>query len=117
VAGAGLGEKAPEKLPAGACGSGTGGRWRRPTPSASEASLADEGGVSYGRIGWRTWLRLRDYHSKAHGLGGLVEERKVGYANRSFVHRIFVTADGRRFYREHWEEYRKRYPDVEAPPL
>jgi hypothetical protein len=84
--------------------------------AAGERGLDDEGGVSYGRIGWRTWLTwLRDYRGKAHGLGGLVEEREVGYANRSFVHRLFITADGKRFYREDWEEYRKRYPEVEAP--
>lgn len=114
VARTGLGEKAPEKLPVGGLREW---HWRALAKAyaAGERGLDDEGGASYGRVGWRTWLRLRDYRSKAHGLGGLVEERKVGYAGRSFDHRLFVTADGRRFYRERWEEYRQRYPEVEAP--
>ncbi len=114
VARTGLGEKAPEKLPAGGLREW---HWRALAKAyaAGERGLEDGGGGAYARIGWRTWLRLVDYRSTAQGLGGLVEERRVRYAERSFVHRLFVTTDGRRFYREDWEEYRERYPDVEAP--
>ena len=111
---AGLGEKAPQKLPAGGLREW---HWRALAKAygAGEEGLDHEGGVDYGRIGWRTWLRLRDYQSKAHGLGGLVEEKLVGFSGPSSVHRLFITVDGRRLYRERWEEYRERYPDVEAP--
>ncbi len=83
-------------------------------PTGDEGLESDYG--RYGRIGWRTWLRFRDYQNKAAGFGGLVEERKVGYANASFIHRLFATTDGRRFYEERWEEYPMRYPETEALP-
>lgn len=30
-------------------------------------------------------------------------------------YRLFLAPDGRRLYRERWEEYRKRHPGVEVP--
>ncbi len=60
VARAGLGDKAPEKLPVGGLREW---HWRALAKAyaAGERGLDDEGGASYGRVGWRTWLRLRDY--------------------------------------------------------
>jgi len=82
--------------------------------AAGSEGLEGDGGYAggYGHIGWRTWLRLRDYSNRARGYGGLVEERRAAPA---MGHRIFLTEDGLRFYRERWEEYRARYPSVEAP--
>jgi hypothetical protein len=70
----------------------------------------------YGRIGWNTWLRLRDYK-----WGALVEERQSGwYSNPTTgtsrpVHRLHITAAGRALYEREWTRYRELYPDVEAP--
>jgi hypothetical protein len=83
--------------------------------AAGEEGLEEDGGY-YGRAGWRTWLRLRDYKNDRDGFGGLVETRRVKFnATGSSDYRLFLTPDGVRFYRERWEEYRKRYPGVEAP--
>ncbi len=125
VARAGLAEPPPEgtlpnesRLPPG-----TLRRWHwralaQAYAAGGEGLTSDIAG-DYGRIGWRTWLRLRDYQNKAGGFGGLVEERVAGMRPGPFnpgqEHRLFVTADGRRFYEERREEYRQRYPEVDAP--
>lgn len=117
VARAGLGEKTPKKLPPGTLKEW---HWRALARAyaAGKDGLPDDGGDSYGRIGWRTWLRLRDYRNKRDGYRDLVEEKhvapyKVGMFSES-SHRLFVTPDGERFYRERWAEYQKRYPKVDA---
>lgn len=83
--------------------------------AAGEEGLEEEGGGYYGRTGWRTWLRLRDYKNDRDGFGGLVKERRVEYSvTGAGVYRLFLTPDGRRFYRERRGEYGKRYPGVGA---
>ncbi|MEW6638348.1 MAG: hypothetical protein AB1425_16210 [Actinomycetota bacterium] len=118
VARATLGEEAPKKPPPG-----TLEEWHRRALARAYAAgkdgLPDDGGGYYGKVGRRTWLGLRDYRSKRDGYRGLVEGRhvapcKAGTFSES-SHRLFVTPDGERFYRERWAEYRKRYPKVDAP--
>lgn len=99
--------------------------WRalaRAYAAGDEGVGSDSGyGSGYGGIGWKTWLRLRDYSNKPSGYRGLVEERPAaryrtgGQFSDWSSHRMFATEDGRRFYQERWEEYRGRYPEVEAP--
>ncbi|HEY4033608.1 MAG TPA: hypothetical protein VGL94_06540 [Ktedonobacteraceae bacterium] len=70
----------------------------------------------YGRIGWNTWLRLRDYKT-----GALVEEYStVGEYSRASgmtldIHCIKLTSFGEQHYKENWARYRELYPEVEAP--
>lgn len=79
---------------------------------------------SYGGIGWKTWLRLRDYKS-----GSLVEEyarcifekyQRYDWGEWKEVegwnhHRyIRLTPYGRNFYHNNWARYKQLYPEVEA---
>jgi hypothetical protein len=79
---------------------------------AAGAEGVEISGAGYGRIGWRTWLRLIGYSNKATGYGGLVEEQR---AAPTMEHRVFLTDDGLRFYRELWAAHGVRYPDAETP--
>jgi len=109
---AGLAHAAPEKLPAGTLREW---HWRALTRAYAEGEdgLAENlYGRGYGGIGQRTWDRLLRYEGGR--FGALTVERTVGGWG-SLGERLFVTPDGIGFYRERWEEYRKRYPDVEAP--
>lgn len=70
---------------------------------AGEQGVPEEG-LGYGRIGWTTWLRLRDYkiHSKEYPLiwehnGVSITEWGIGYYERTFA------------------RYSVWYPDVPAP--
>jgi hypothetical protein len=85
--------------------------WKaRPTGLKSEYS------ENYGRIGWNTWLRLRDFKA-----GPLIEEyatsgkylAHVGYTPQ--IHWMRLTPFGEQFYRDNWQQYRGLYPDVDAP--
>ena len=79
----------------------------------------------YARIGWNTWLRLRDY--KVHGENKpLAEEKRISitwHKNEaiglitSFSQeiRMTITEFGKEYYKENWARYRKLYPDVDAP--
>jgi hypothetical protein len=70
----------------------------------------------YGRIGWNTWLRLRDYKS-----GALVEEYHTPgpYSKASSttldIHWIRLSPLGEQYYHENRARYREMYPDIEAP--
>ncbi len=70
----------------------------------------------YGSIGWKTWLRLRDYRD-----GPLIEEYQTpGRYNASTGTRydtywLRLTPFGEQFYRENWQRYRELYPEVDAP--
>lgn len=70
----------------------------------------------YGRIGWNTWLRLRDYKN-----GALVEEYTTVGEYRSAsggtldIHWIRLTSLGEQYYKENWARYWEMYPEVEAP--
>lgn len=119
---AGIEEPPPEgclpgetKLPAGTLREW---HWRALAKAyaAGEEGLEGDGGGYYGRTGWRTWLRLRDYKNDRDGFGGLVQTRRVKFNAAGYDdYRLFLTPDGGRFYRERWDEYRRRYPDVDAP--
>ncbi len=79
----------------------------------------------YAKIGWNTWLRLRDY--KVHGESKpLAEEKRVSITfhknealgfSTSYTQdiRMTITEFGKEYYRENWARYRELYPDVEAP--
>ena len=60
----------------------------------------------YGRIGWNTWHRLRDFK-----WGALVEERSM-YGLHSY--RLHITDTGRWQYEREWARYHALYPDTEA---
>jgi hypothetical protein len=66
----------------------------------------------YGRIGWNTWLRLRDYK-----WGALVEERDArGHAGPGIgPYTPHITTAGRALYEREWARYHELYPDVDAP--
>ena len=80
--------------------------------AAGDEGLEGEYGV-YGRIGERTWERLRDYK-----WGALVEERPSKYVRNEAtasgwtVYRMWITAAGRALYEREWARYRELYPDV-----
>lgn len=87
----------------------------------------------YGRISWKTWLRLRDYRYDRQeqpliaevqtwvqvrrqvftgkGPPNTYEERTV----TEWEYRLHLTPFGRTFYQQHWQHYRHLYPEVEAP--
>ena len=108
------GQKAYEAPPAGTLREW---HWRALAKAyaAGDEGLEGEYG-DYGRIGWNTWLRLRDYKR-----GGLVEEVPgISYCNppagpSRTVYRLRITSAGRALYEREWARYQELYPDVEAP--
>jgi hypothetical protein len=74
--------------------------------AAGDEGLEGEYG-DYARIGWNTWLRLRDYK-----WGALVEEQHQGWIGSPG--RLHITAAGRALYEREWARYRELYPGVEA---
>lgn len=100
---------------------------------AGNEGLAESESLSggYGRIGWNTWLRLRDY--KRHGKETpLVEEICGSYEyDEDGTHRwitspyrfagldemthICITEEGKQYYRNNWQRYHEMYPDIDAP--
>jgi hypothetical protein len=97
----------------------------------TEAWKAGDEGITpdikgyYARIGWNTWLRLRDY--KVHGESRpLAEEKSVSInwhknedigliTSYSQDIRMMITDFGKQYYCENWARYREMYPDVDAP--
>ncbi len=70
---------------------------------AEEHGVRQEG-LGYGRIGWNTWLRLRDY--QIHGVEyPLIKERKG----------VSITAWGMGYYERTFARYHELYPDVATP--
>lgn len=63
-----------------------------------------EEGLGYGRIGWNTWLRLRDY--KIHGIEYPLIREQSG---------VSITAWGIGYYERTFVRYHELYPDVAAP--
>jgi hypothetical protein len=112
-----IGYQAPKKLPTGTLREW---HWRAMAMAwkgRPEGVMADGGWTGdYGKIGWNTWLRLRDYKA-----GALVEEyRTFGeYSQASArtldIHWIKLTWFGEQYYRQNWARYRQMYPEVEAP--
>lgn len=87
--------------------------WRALTRAyaAGEEGLPSDYGGDYDGIGWRTWRRLVNYRD-----GALVREREVGPPwGPGPGYLLFMTDAGHRFYEERWEEYRQRYPRINAP--
>jgi hypothetical protein len=84
--------------------------------AAGDEGLDKEPYGDYGRIGWSTWLRLRDYK-----WGALVEERASGTDRNDAtgtvhtIYRIGITTAGRALYEREWARYRELYPDVHTP--
>jgi hypothetical protein len=77
--------------------------------AAGDEGLDGEYG-DHGRIGWNTWLRLRDYK-----WGAFAKERETGeYHDFHAFRRMNITAAGRRVYAEQWSRYYEMHPDVEA---
>jgi hypothetical protein len=67
--------------------------------------------MARGRIGWPTWLRLRDCKWAA-----LIDERPNPAPLRDGDrYRLHITAADRALYEHEWARYRELYPDVEAP--
>jgi hypothetical protein len=63
-----------------------------------------EEGLGYGRIGWNTWVRLRDYKIKGSEYP-LIEERNS----------VSITHIGIAYYERSFARYHGLYPDVLAP--
>jgi hypothetical protein len=88
--------------------------------AARHTSGIKQDGSSYGRIGWNTWLRLRDY--KVQGtVRPLVREQSETRRNESSRssqtgYSLQITAFGIAFYEREWSRYHTLYPHVEAPP-
>lgn len=89
---------------------------------AGDDGLKSESGY-YARIGWNTWLRLRDYKVKGEERP-LADEERVsvnwtshagGFMTYNQEIRMKITDFGKHYYRENWQRYRELYPDVEAP--
>ena len=70
---------------------------------AREQGVQQEG-IGYGRIGWNTWVRLRDYTIKGHEYP-LIEERKG----------VSITSFGIAFYERCYSRYTNLYPTIAAP--
>lgn len=74
----------------------------------------------YGRIGWRTWLRLRDYKRQGKECPLVEEYTTPSHYNTATGTRydnywIRLTAAGEEFYRVSWAHYRELYPTIAAP--
>lgn len=92
--------------------------------AGDEGIIPDSDGY-YARIGWNTWLRLRDY--KVHGENKpLADEKGISITwhksetigiitSYSQEVRMVITEFGKEYYKEQWARYRELYPNVEAP--
>jgi len=110
VARAGLGEKPPVRSPPGSVREW---HWRALVKAyrAGDKGLRSEYGDDYASISYLTWRRLLEHRD-----GPLVREREVRIAaGPSENHILSVTETGRAFYEARWEEYRYRYPAIDAP--
>lgn len=114
VARAGLGESAPKKLPVGTLHDYYWKALVKAYDALGEGLEANEEEPGlYGGIGWKVWLRLRDYK-----LGTLVQEVKIKYrGDGNWEHRLFITEFGKRFVQENWQKYRDLTNEVEAEAI
>lgn len=113
-----LGESAPKRLPKGTLQEWHWNALARLYEAGGELDSAQHVSGCYGGIGWKTWLRLRDYHDTGVGL---VKEhsrfvRVEWNPEPARVYTIRLTEAGREFYKQNWQKYRELYPDVSAPP-
>ena len=87
--------------------------------AARQTGGIKQDGSYYGRIGWNTWLRLRDY--KVQGtVRPLVKEHSETRQNESSrssqtTYFLQITTFGIAFYEREWPRYHALYPNVEAP--
>jgi hypothetical protein len=112
-----LGESAPKKLPKGTLREWHWNALARLVEAGGELSSERHTSGCYGGIGWKTWLRLRDYYDTGRGLAK-EHWRYVRVDCSSEPDRVYVirlTEKGREFYEENWEKYRELYPNVDAP--
>lgn len=112
-----LGESAPKKLPKGTLREWHWNALALLYEAGGELDSSQSVSGCYGGIGWKTWLRLRDYYDTGKGL---VKEhsRFVWRPDRKESDRVYairLTESGREFYEQNWEKYRELYPNVEAP--
>ena len=112
-----LGESAPKKLPKGTLQEWHWNALVRLFEAGGELDSAQHVSGCYGGIGWKTWLRLRDYYDTGKGL---VKEhsrfvQRPGKQESDRVYYIKLTESGREYYEQNWQKYRELYPDVEAP--
>lgn len=112
-----LGESAPKKLPKGTLREWHWNALARLYEAGGELSSELHTSGCYGGIGWKTWLRLRDYYDTGIGLAKehsrYVQRQGKWEGDRVYV--IRITEKGREFYKVNYEKYRELYPDVEAP--
>jgi hypothetical protein len=112
-----LGESAPKKLPKGTLREWHWNALARLYEAGGELSSELHVSGCYGGIGWKTWLRLRDYYDTGRGLAKehsrYVQREGKWEGDRVYV--IRITEAGREFYKANYELYRTLYPDVEAP--
>ena len=111
---------APKKLPTGVLQEW---HWRalaeayKAHPQGLQADSIGHG--QYARIGWRTWLRLRDYRQAGRETP-LVEEYStwgdpqphLGYTPR--ISWLRLTPAGHDYYRQNWQHYHDLYPAIDA---
>jgi hypothetical protein len=71
--------------------------------TAGEQGVREEG-LGYGRIGWNTWLRLRDY-----------QIHRVEYPLIKERNGVSITTFGIAYYERTFARYHELYPDVAAP--
>lgn len=109
----------PKRLPTGSLQEW---HWRARalTYAARHTDGIKQDGSYYGRIGWNTWLRLRDY--KVQGtVRPLVKEHSETRQNESSWssqtnYSLQITAFGATFYEREWPRYHALYPGALAPP-
>jgi hypothetical protein len=63
-----------------------------------------QGGIGYGRIGWNTWVRLRDYTI-----------RGTEYPLIESSNGVTITTWGRGYYERTFVRYQKMYPNIATP--
>lgn len=112
-----LGESAPKKLPKGTLREWHWNALARLYEAGGELSSEFHVSGCYGGIGWKTWLRLRDYYDTGRGL---VKEQsrfvlRPGKTESDRLYVIKLTDAGREFYHQNWQKYRELYPNVDAP--
>ncbi len=112
-----LGESAPKKLPKGTLREWHWNALARLYEAGGELDSAQHVSGCYGGIGWKTWLRLRDYYDLGKGLAKEHSRyvQRPGKQESDRVYFIKLTESGREFYEQNWQKYREMYPDVEAP--
>lgn len=111
-----MGESALKKLPKGTLREWHWNALARLYEAGGELSSELHTWGCYGGIGWKTWLRLRDYYDTGIGLAKEHSRyvQREGKWEGERVYCIKLTEKGREFYKANYEKYRTLYLDVEA---